>query len=455
VKRKSARRTLASVSFVTLASSCLLFARSAAADITLLKSEKGDGWEVYTNGRINAFFSWNRGDGQPVPPSDQVTGSPLYGFKLAGGTGLGDTFDSSEPVIGPTGNPVAVQGKVNSMRVRSGFVGNVLGIGIKRNFDATTKVTGYISIWSVVESEGHRKYFPNFADVREGYMKIEGPWGSFTGGKALTLFNRGATEADFLYLHGYGLGYPGGIDVVGPAAGLIGFGILGSTFSGGLVYATPSLAGIQLSAGVYDPASLTGSGLTRTGAVRPEFELTVDEPLGTAGKVHLFLNGAYQKLYRDHASDTPSETVQGFGAGGRVEVGPVHLAGGIHRGIGLGIFFALQPSDATYSDSSQLRDSEGFFAIGQLALGKVDINLGYGQTKVKSLASDLEPDPASAGGFPKFSLIKTQTGIAGAVVFHAADWLHFDADVMHADFKWTLNDRQQINFFNVGSTLTW
>src|SRR5262249_3865917 len=130
-----------------------------------------------------------------------------------------------------------------------------------------------------------------------GYLKIEGPWGSFTGGKALTLFNRGATEANFLYLHGYGLGYPGSISVQGPAAGMIGFGVLASTFSGGLVYATPALAGIQLSAGVYDPASLVGSRLERTKAVRPEFERTVDEPLGSVGKVHLFVNGTIQKLY--------------------------------------------------------------------------------------------------------------------------------------------------------------
>ena len=443
MERKSLRRTLASASWVALASSSLFLARSAAAEVTLLKSEKEDGWEVFTNGRVNAFFSWNRGDDIPIAPLD-ATGTPLYGFKLAGGTGAG-TFASSRSTN--------EQGTVNSMRIRSGFVGNILGLGVRHNLDPQTKVSGYISVWSVVESEGHRKYFPNLADVREGYLKIEGPWGSFLGGKALTLFNRGATEADFLYLHGYGLGYPGSIDVVGPAAGLIGFGVLASTMSGGLVYATPKFAGIQLSAGIYDPAALTGSGLERTGPVRLESELTVDEPLGDFGKVHLYLNGAYQKLYRNHQPNDPSETAKGIGAGGRVELGLVHLAAGLHRGIGLGIDFALQPSDATYNDASQLRDSDGYYAIGQVALGKVDLNLGFGQERVKPLQEDIIAEPAT--GYPKFSLIKTQTGIAGAVVYHAADWLHFDVDVMRADFKWTLNDRQKIMFYNAGATLTW
>jgi hypothetical protein len=307
----------------------------------------------------------------------------------------------------------------------------------------------------VVESEGRRKYFPNRADIREGYVKVEGPWGSFLGGKALTLFNRGATLANFQYLHNYGVGYPSSIDISGPAAGLIGFGVMGATFSAGLVYATPVLAGLQLSAGIYDPAQLTGSGLERTGPVRPEGELTFDQPLGDLGKFHLYLNGVYQKLYFNNAPDDPSGTAKGFGTGGRLELGPVHLAAGLHRGVGLGLFFALQPSDSTYNDASELRHNEGYFAMGQLALGSFDINLGVGRNKVEPLDSDMEPAATSALGYPQFSLINTQTGFAGAVVYHVRDWLHLDVDVMHADFKWTLGDRQQITFYNAGITATW
>jgi hypothetical protein len=431
----------------------VFWAKSASADVTLLKSDNG-GWEFYTTGRVNAFLSYAHGDGMPVAPLDPMTSAPLWQYKGAGGTGNGDSESRSDPIYGPDGMTVVgyTQGIIDTMRIRSGFVGNVLGFGLRRNFDAQTKVTAFISTWSIVESVARRKYYPDFGDVREGYMKIEGPWGSFLAGKALTLFNRGATEANFMYLHGYGLGYPGSISNSGPAAGMIGFGVLASTFSGGLVYATPSLAGIQLSAGVYDPAQLTGSTWERTGAVRPEFELTVDEPLGTFGKVHGFFNGTIQKLYAKQAPDDPSETAKGIAYGARVEMGPVHLAAGGHRGVGLGLTFALEPSEATYNGSAQLRDSDGYFLIGQLALGKVDLNAGYGRTRIKPLESDMA---VSMGLYPTFSLISTQTGIAGAFVYHATDWLHFDFDVMHADFKWTLGDRQQINFYNVGSTVTW
>jgi hypothetical protein len=426
---------------------------SAAADVVLLPSEKGDSWEFYSNGRIGAFFSWAKGDNMPV--ADIGPNGPLYQFKGAGGTGVGDTDGSANPIYAADGTTVVghTQGSVDSMRIRSGFVSNVLGFGLRRNYNETTKVGGYISIWANVESAGRRKYFPNFGDVREGYLKIEGPWGSFLAGKALTLFNRGATQANFLYLHGYGLGYPGSISVQGPAAGMIGFGVLASTFSGGLVYATPTLAGVQLSAGLYDPASLVGSRLERTGAVRPEFELTVDEPIGELAKVHVYFNGTIQKLYVKQEPDTPSETAKGIGFGGRVEVGPVHFAAGMHRGVGLGLTFALEPSESTYNGISQLRDSSGYYAMGQVSLGKFDVNMGYGQERVQPLENDMEAVAGTA--YPSYSLIKTQTGVAGAVVFHAADWLHFDVDVMHADFRWTLNDKQKINFYNAGTTITW
>jgi hypothetical protein len=452
VERTSFRRKLATLSSAAVASAFLLSTKNASADITLAKMDNG--WEFYTNGRLNAFLSWAHGDGMPVAPLDAM-GQPLWQYKGAGGTGQGDSESASDPIYGPDGMTVLghTQGVIDSQRVRSGFVGNIIGFGVKRNFDEQTKVTGQISIWSIVESVSRRKYFPNYADVREGYLKIEGPWGSFLAGKALSLFNRGATEANFMYLHGYGLGYPGSISVNGPAAGMIGFGILASTFSGGLVYATPSIAGIQLSAGIYDPAQLTGSTYERTGWARPEGELTIDEPIGTLGKVHLYANGTTQKLYAKQAPDSPSETAAGYGFGGRIELGAVHLAAGRHAGRGLGLTFALEPSEATYNGLAQLRDSDGYYVMGQVSLGKIDINAGYGRTRVKPLENDLEP--VAGTPYPSFSIIYTQTGTAGAIVYHAADWLHFDIDVMHADFKWTLGDRQQINFYNAGTTVTW
>ena len=455
MKRWLNRRNLVATAAIASALAAFGYSKTAAAEVTLVKPENGkDGFEVYTSGRVDSFISWAKGENMPVAPLTPA-GAPAYQFQGAGGTGVGDTDGISNPIYGPDGTTVIghTQGTVDSMRVRSGFVANTLGLGVRRTLNDMAKVNAFISVWSNVESTGRRKYFPNYADVREGWMKIEGPWGSFLAGKALTLYNRGATEANFLYLHGYGLGYPGSVSVQGPAAGMIGFGILASTFSGGLVYTTPSLAGLQLAAGLYDPASLVGSRLERTGWARPEAELTFDQPLSTLGKIHVYVNGTIQNLYVKQDTDTFKGTAKGVGAGARLELGPVHLAGGVHAGKGLGLTFALEPSASTYDGNSTLRSTSGFYGMGQVVVSKFDFNVGVGQTRVEPLATDLAAVPGT--NYPTYSLIRTQTGYAGAVVFHAASWLHFDVDVMRADFRWTLKDKQLINFYNAGTTITW
>ncbi|HXK20436.1 MAG TPA: hypothetical protein VNG33_21650 [Polyangiaceae bacterium] len=456
MKRSVNRRNLVATAAVASAVAAFGYSETAAAEVTLVKPTNAtEGFEVYTSGRVNAFISWAKGQNMPQAPL-LPTGAQSYQFVDAGGTGVSNTDGIAEPILGGADGKTVIghsQGTVDSMRVRSGFVANTIGLGVRRTLNEYAKVNAFTSIWSNVESTSRRKYFPNYADVREGWLKIEGPWGSFLAGKALTLYNRGATEANFLYLHGYGLGYPGSISVQGPAAGMIGFGILASTFSGGLVYTTPSLAGLQLAAGIYDPANLVGSRFDRTGWARPEAELTFDQSLSTLGKIHVYVNGTYQNLYVKQDTDSFKGTAKGIGAGARVELGPVHLAGGVHAGKGLGLTFALEPSAATYDGDSNLRSSSGFYGMGQVVVSKFDFNVGFGQTRIEPLKSDLAAVPGST--LPGFSLIRTQTGYAGAVVFHASSWLHFDVDVMHADFRWTLKDKQLINFYNAGTTITW
>ena len=458
MKRKSAVRSLTALSWLALLAS-LSVSRHAAAEETLSKPEKPDeGWEFFSDGRIQTFFSWTVGDGTPPPTTnDLVTGMPRHQVLPTGGTGATD--QSSYFVTRPDGTLSNVQvNHINSMRVRSGFTGNVIGVGVRRNLNPQTKVTGYISITSIVDSQSQKKYFQSVPDVREGYMMIQGPWGSFLAGRTAVLFNRGAVQADFRYLHGYGLGFPGDLVSAGgfPTAGQIGFGVLANGFAAGFVYSTPTIAGLQLNAGLYDPASLTGSTIERTKFLRPEFELTADEPLGTICKTHVYLNGGFQPNYQQSKTDDTKQNLYGLGYGARVELGPVHLAGGGHWGKGLGLAYPGLPSDAVYDSQSKLRETDGYYVMAQLALGgRVDINAGFGQTRIKLTTADRTADPLNAFGDPAQSVIKSQTGISGAVVLHAAKWLHFDVDVMHTDAKWSLGERQQDMFYNAGTTINW
>ena len=409
-------------------------ARSASADVVLFKD---DAWEVYTAGRVNAFFSYSFGDAKPV------TLNALKG----GGV---DSFTDAIPKLGPDGLPDGTQqGTVSKMRFRSGFVPNILTFGVRRKINETTKVKAEFSLWGTIEPGGQRKYNPITTDFRQGYLEVEGSWGTFTAGRFLSLFSRGITQTDFMYGHGYGLGFPGGggLSGAGPAAGLIGFGVLAASFSPGLMYTTPSLSGFSIAAAIFDPVILPGSWETSRTA-RPEAEAMYDVVSGSF-KMHLFVNGAYQKLHLP--SKTDNETVRGVGYGGRFEFGPLHLGGGGHYGKGLGLYYALEGSEADVGAAAltfPLRTADGYSAFAQYAAGPFDINVAFGQSRIHLLESDKASDEA-------VSVIKTQTGISAGLVYHATENLHLDLDFLNGSFAWYKGEKQSVNYINTGVTMTW
>jgi predicted porin len=434
---------------------CLL-ARQARAEVTIVQTQ---GWEVFTDGRVAGFASYTKGDGFPLTKTDPITMNPIQ-TPFGGGI----TRNSDNPIGDPT-NPLAPL-TLENMRMRSGFMGNILGFGVRTHILADTTMTGYFQLWSTIESLGERKYVPMPIDVRQGFVKLEGHWGSVAVGRMLTLFSRGAAEIDFLYGHGYGVGWPAGGVNSGPSAGHVGTGVLGPGFAAGAIYATPVLSGLQINVSIWDPVALQGA-WDRTKWVRPESEITYDRALPRGGKVHLFANGGYQKVYRVAEPDSTSSAAYGVGYGGRVEVGPVHLGVAGHYGQGLGLSYALETTEAAYDSSPlhRLRKSDGYYAQAQLALTKFDINAGVGIARVTPLAAETQiingvSVPIPADGAPdangqRQSLIKYQLGVSAALVYHVTPSLHLDLDYFRASFRWQLGEKQDVNFVNTGVTMTW
>jgi hypothetical protein len=409
-----------------------LGARPAAAEVTIVKS---DTWELYTTGRVGGFFSFGWGDSNPPP--GPITKDVPPGGGLDVGTDNIPQIDPATGMIIP-----GTQGHFVSMRLRSGFVPNVLGIGFRRKITDSTTLRAYVGLWTTIESDGQRKTNPITTDAREGYLKIEGPWGSLLVGRALDLFSRGATENDFLYGHGYGLGYPGNINSLGPTAGLINFGVMAAFFSPGIVYATPLLGGLQLSAGVYDPTPLQGS-YEGTRWARPEGELTYDLHSGSL-KMHLFANGEFQKIYGN--GNDLTATSYGVGYGGRFEVGPVHLGLAGAYGPGLGLGYALEPGSISVSQNLKLRTFDSYSVFLQYAHSKFDINLGAGMSRAFELQEDVD-------NF--VSVLKRQIAVSVGFVWHFTDYLHYDIDALHGDAAWYLGEKQQFTFVSTGMTATW
>jgi hypothetical protein len=99
------------------------------------------------------------------------------------------------------------------------------------------------------------------------------------------------------------------------------------------------------------------------------------------------------------------------------------------------------------SPMNELRTFDGYSVLGQLVLGRFDINLGWGMSRTYRLQSDIDSG--------NISILKRQMALSAVVVYHPTDSLHFALDYLHGDAKWFLGQSQTFNFFTTGATATW
>jgi hypothetical protein len=345
--------------------------------------------------------------------------------------------------------------------------GNILGFGLARKISDTTTVRAYVSIWSTVESLGEDKWAPVTAEAREGYLSVNGDWGMVKVGRMLTWLGRSSYDIDTAYGHGFGVGLPC-TDALGPACGHIGTGALMPGYSAGLSYATPSLGGLRLHAGIYDPIVFGEGSWTHAPFVRPEGAITFDRPIGETARIKFGVEGLYQPLSRldMDASGNPvklSTSVWGASGGLRVEAGPVRLGVAGFRGKGLGLFYALQKTQATEDQTHELRMFTGVYGQGALVFGRLQLMGGFGMSLV-----DQTPNDKVNG---TLSVIRYQRGISGGLWFHATpnivvafDYFNFaagwwgapvvDPATMQASGHLAA-EKQLVHFANAGVTYYW
>lgn len=442
---------------------------------------KGETWDAYVAGRVGVFASYAFGEGRPLP---KIAGSTIQ---------KGGGVDNDDPTLDTIyeydamGMPLPKQGKLDKLRVRSGYYPNILTLGVHKTFAPQFRLTAQISIWGTIEPVFAKGVLPPArsranggrensvqADFREGYLRLDGNWGELNGGRFLSIFGRGLTEIDVLYGHGYGVGFPmvsrsqaeavtGDLRYQGPTSGMTGFGVLAATHAAGISYATPSFGGIRLTVGLFDPVTYNTAGWTRTSLPRPEAEISYDLRRGGVA-VHVFGSGGFQTLL------TPSSdsSIWGASGGGRVELGPVRIGVGGFLGKAPGINYAFDDNAALSSGTSQksvrvtnddgttttsmvrsyeLRNTRGFVGMVQVALGPVDVSAGAGQTVVLQV----DADKANAA---MVSTLKSQTAITAAVVYHMNESLHLDLDFINGAYKWYNGESEKLNVLNAGATVT-
>jgi predicted porin len=425
----------------------LTHAESARADLTIAK---GDKWEVSTNGRVNAFLSYIKGDGFPAKNPGQT-------HNLAAGAGF-ESFQTD------------ANNKIEAIRLRSGFLGNVLGFSAKMQLTDTTTVTSHIEIWSTIETL-RVKATSNYPDVRQGYGKIEGPWGGLLVGRSLALFERGAISLDFNYQHGNGLGYPCNADAGGPTCGMVGYGVIFAGFNPQITYNTPKFQGFQVSAGLFDPVNAPGK-YERTPLPRLEGEADYDAEFLVANvksNVHAFVNGMWQKLSEqgnpDQVPRMPYEprSVNPYGVnlGFWAEVFHVRAGFSMFQGKGLGMNNTLENTPIVFDSEGEARKFDGYYGVLGLNLDPLSLNVGYGITRVfATTETTCAHAPPCKSDFQlamtnRFDPIKTQAAISAGINYAFGEHLVAALEYFRADHTWYFGDKQRLNFVNTGLTVLW
>ena len=436
-RTKSMLRAL--IPAVSLATTILVH-RHAVAEIVLTKQND---WEVSVDGRLNAFINYSQGDRTPDGVAEWTSG----------------LFEPPDPNTG----------RIAVVRVRSGFVQNVLGFNLTKEAAPGYRLVGRFALWVGASNERKPVLGQHPAvEARDAYLKLEAPWGTIQAGRALGLFGRGGILMDAEIVHANGLGSPCSTrSILGGACGFAGHGVLFPAFNAGFLYSTPSLGGLQATLGLYDPSVNSERAYEIT--PYPRLEAQISYNLRNVLKV--FGEAMWQRLINTNpildamgnpvldASGNPTRQVadaNGVSAGASLSVGFFQIGGSFYQGTGLTLIVPIFNTPIFADQSNILRKGQGFAGMASLTFGGTKIAGGAGVSQLKLTSSEMEP-------YSQIVPPKQQIGISIGLYQTFFKQLTWAIEYFRGQYTWyqyqalagdpIVSPRQNINFFNTGLTL--
>jgi hypothetical protein len=456
LRKGPAVRVLSRLAVISVLFGLLMHPWPANAETLLLRD---DTWQIFTDGRVGSFLSWAYGDGLPQPIYRLVPNNVTIVQQITDGGWNWPSERQQLPDPALPGQVILSQGKVNQMRVGTGYAGLVLGFGLRNQISPTTRVVGYFQLWTFAETVDRVGDRVNSPDVRQGFVELQGPWGSLLAGRTRPLFSRAATEIELDYAHRWSLGFPPPGDAFPNPA---------EWFAAGMVYSTPPILGLRLSIGAFDPTVPGVIGLVRSKYASLEGELVFEHRFGPRSRALLFANGLVQKVYKagycpPPSPDSPSPcdvTMAGVGYGGRLELGRVHVGFAGHRSIGIQPDYLPEVLDAEVDPLGNLRNLDGYSVQGELLLGRFVVFGGASisrvfPTEVDNQRMQVPVDSTGQNEISLYSLIKDQEGVDMGVVFQPAAGLYLDLDYFRMQADWYLGEKQLVQVLNCGMVLGW
>lgn len=415
--------------------------REASADILITEH---DDWKLTLDGRLNGFINYSQGDRTPDGVAEWTAG----------------LFEPTDPN----------SGKIAVIRVRSGFVQNVLGFNLSKEVKPGYKIGGRFALWVGASNERKPILGQQAAvEAREVFVQVEAPWGTIQAGRTLGLFGRGGILMDAEIVHANGMGSPCSTrSILGGACGFAGHGALFPAFNAGFLYSTPSLAGFQITGALFDPSVNSEKSYEIT--PYPRLEAQIAYKFKNVFKV--FAEAMWQRLINSSpitdpttgepvldASGRPRNQIadaSGVSAGAQLSVGPLQLGGSFYQGKGLTLIVPIFNTPILTDQNKILRPGLGFVGMASLTFGSTKIAGGAGISQLKLTSSEMAP-------YSQLVPPKQQLGISIGLYQTFFKNVIWAVEYFRGQYTWydyqqgigtpVVSPKQNVNFFNTGLTL--
>ncbi len=339
-----------------------LIAAALAPTARAVDMQAGD-WKVSVSGNVNADYIYS---------SCQSNPAAVVGGLACVGDANGDKSSSVSNGLLPAALSIAAS------TTQSGYdIGVDFGLypGISTNDGGSPNLANTSTTRNTALGSAS-------LDVRQVFLTFGNKdMGTILAGRNIGLFGADAILNDMTLL-GVGGGNGNYASPTNTSLGSIGLGYIYTDWLSQIDYTTPDLAGLKVTAGIFDPInSLTAVG-TPAAKKAPGFHAKAAYTLG-----NLYLSASV--LTQKQADSTGiSYTGTGFDIGGKYKIGGFEGLAWYYHGDGLGTTgLFVYSADA----AGQTRKSDGFLAQVTYKIVNTKLGVNYGQSKLDLASGEINP----------------------------------------------------------------
>lgn len=251
---------------------------------------------------------------------------------------------------------------VRNSDVKMGFLPNTIGFNFSKDMGELT-LGGRSSFWSTI-NDSLQSPTDTSIDVRQLYATVDGSFGQVLIGKDFGLYARSNIFLDEILM---GFGSPGA--ATGVSFGNIRTGYPYPNPSAQITYRTPDMGGLNVAAGIFEPANTTPGAQSEQSAPRFEAEVTYSADLNGVA-----LTGWVNGRHQSSENATTKIDSRGVGYGVKAAVAGLSLTASGFTSKG---DVPVLITDAALASEE---DADGYLVQASYTLGANRFVLSYGET---------------------------------------------------------------------------